>query len=113
MIADISPCSVLSLTSSRRLRLRRLIVVVVALFSAFVLVTAPMHVATVQAQDFSPNRPARTCYGVYHLVRPGQTIYSIAGAYGTTAYRIRLCNGLASSSVYSGQTLLIPIYRSR
>ena len=113
MSANVYPRSVDSLTSSPRLRLRRLTVAVVALLIAFVLVTAPVHVATVQAQDFSPNRPALACYGVYHLVRPGQTIYSIAGAYGTTAYRIRLCNGLASSSVYSGQTLLIPIYRSR
>lgn len=53
------------------------------------------------------------CYGVYHLVRAGETIYSIAGAYGSSAYRIRYCNGLASYSVYTGQTLLIPIYHSR
>lgn len=58
-------------------------------------------------------QPDRPCYGVYHTVRGGQTIYSIAGAYRTSAYRILLCNGLNAYSVYSGQTLLIPIYRSR
>lgn len=51
------------------------------------------------------------CYGVYHVVRPGQTLYSIAAAYGTTAYRIAICNGLGSYSVYAGQALLVPIYR--
>lgn len=52
-----------------------------------------------------------SCYGVYHVVRPGQTLYSIAAAYGTTAYRIAICNGLGSYSVFAGQSLLVPIYR--
>jgi LysM repeat protein len=53
------------------------------------------------------------CYGVYHIVRPGQTLYSIAAAYGTTAYRIAMCNGISSYTVYVGQALLVPTYRSR
>lgn len=53
------------------------------------------------------------CYGVYHTVRPGQTLYSIAAAYRTTAYRIALCNGLSTYTVYAGQALLIPTYRTR
>lgn len=48
------------------------------------------------------------CYGVYHIVRPGQTLYSIAAAYRTTAYRIAVCNGLSSYTVYVGQALLVP-----
>lgn len=52
-----------------------------------------------------------TCYGVYHVVRPGQTLYSIAAVYGTTAYRIAICNGLGSYSVYAGQALLVPTIR--
>lgn len=52
-----------------------------------------------------------SCYGVYHVVRPGQTLYSIAAAYRTTAYRIAICNGLGAYSVYAGQALLVPIYR--
>lgn len=52
------------------------------------------------------------CYGVYHIVRPGQTVYSIAAAYGTTAYRIAVCNR-SGYTVYVGQSLLIPTYTYR
>ncbi len=48
-----------------------------------------------------------SCSGGYHIVRPGQTIYSIAAAYGTTAYRIAVCNR-SGYTVYVGQSLLIP-----
>ncbi len=67
-----------------------------------------------QAADSIPTCAQSTavrCYGVYHIVRPRQTIYSIAAAYGTTARRIVICNRLASYTVYVGQALLIPIYR--
>ena len=55
---------------------------------------------------------AWSCRGVYHVVGRGETIYSIARRYGTTAYRIAVCNGLASYTVYAGQTLLVPTARS-
>jgi LysM repeat protein len=55
---------------------------------------------------------AWSCRGVYHVVRRGETIYSIARRFGTTAYRIAVCNGLASYTVYVGQTLLVPTARS-
>ena len=55
---------------------------------------------------------AWSCRGVYHVVRRGETIYSIARRYGTTAYRIAVCNGFASYTVYVGQTLLVPTARS-
>lgn len=55
---------------------------------------------------------AWSCRGVYHVVRRGETIYSIARRYGTTAYRIAVCNGLGSYTVYAGQTLLVPTARS-
>ena len=54
---------------------------------------------------------AWSCRGVYHVVRRGETIYSIARRYGTTAYRIAVCNGLGSYTVYVGQTLLVPTAR--
>ena len=54
---------------------------------------------------------AWSCRGVYHVVRRGETIYSIARRYGTTAYRIAVCNGLASYTVYVGQALLVPVGR--
>jgi LysM repeat protein len=55
---------------------------------------------------------AWSCRGVYHVVGRGETIYSIARRYGTTAYRIAVCNGLASYTVYVGQALLVPTARS-
>ena len=52
-----------------------------------------------------------SCNGAYHLVRTGETLFSIAARYGTTPYRIAVCNGLRSYTVYVGQTLLIPTGR--
>lgn len=59
------------------------------------------------------SRLVNTCYGTYHIVRPGETVYSIARLYGSTAYRIQYCNGLSSYTVYTGQRLLVPLYRAR
>jgi LysM repeat protein len=41
-------------------------------------------------------------------VRAGQTLASIAAAYGTTVHRIVGCNRLASYTLYVGQTLRLP-----
>jgi len=48
------------------------------------------------------------CRGVYHTVRPGQTIHAIAAQYRTTPLRILRCNGLSAYIVYTGQSLLVP-----
>ena len=72
-------------------------------------VLSPFH-ATAEATQ-NPIA-AWSCRGVYHVVGRGETIYSIARRYGTTAYRIAVCNGLASYTVYVGQTLLVPTARS-
>jgi hypothetical protein len=50
-----------------------------------------------------------SCRGVYYTVQRGETIYTIAWRYGTTAYRIAVCNGLSSYTVYVGQILLVPL----
>ena len=63
------------------------------------------------AQAAQSPSAAWSCRGVYHVVRRGETLYSIARRYGTTAYRIAVCNGLASYTVYVGQTLLVPMGR--
>jgi len=87
-----------------------------ALFLVAGLVLGPASASVVQAGslgDVESEMYMSSCYGVYHIVRPGQTLYSIAAAYGTTAYRIAVCNGISSYRVYVGQALLVPTYRSR
>lgn len=76
-------------------------------------VSSPL-VPTADAKAGAAQDPAAawSCRGVYHVVGRGETIYSIARRYGTTAYRIAVCNGLASYTVYVGQTLLVPTARS-
>ena len=65
----------------------------------------------ITAQAAPQSYSAWSCRGVYHVVRRGETLYSIARRYGTTAYRIAVCNGLSSYTVYVGQTLLVPMGR--
>ena len=67
----------------------------------------PQQEASAHVQTYA----AWSCRGVYHVVRRGETLYSIARRYGTTAYRIAVCNGLGSYTVYVGQTLLVPMGR--
>jgi LysM repeat protein len=43
-----------------------------------------------------------------HRVRRGESLWSIARAYGTTETAIRLANDLASSRILVGQRLAIP-----
>jgi LysM repeat protein len=51
--------------------------------------------------------PAET--GRYHVVQPGETLYSIALRYGTTTAAIAVANDLSNPHlIYPGQTLLIP-----
>jgi len=64
-------------------------------------------IAVAQQAD-TPPTAAYGCSGVYHLVRVGETIGTIARRYGSSAYRIAACNGLSSYTVYVGQTLLVP-----
>lgn len=92
----------------------KLLKMFVALMIAAVLLFNPVLASASGSQGATQGTVARAaCYGVYHIVRPGQTLYSIAAAYGTTAYRIAMCNGLSSYTLYAGQALLIPIYRTR
>lgn len=84
--------------------------VVLAVLLAFTLASAPPVKA---AAPDGVNAPTASygCTGVYHRVRSGETLYSIAARYGSTAYRIASCNGLRSYTVYVGQSLLVPVYR--
>ena len=44
-----------------------------------------------------------------HVVRSGDTLYSIANRYGTTVQAIMAANGLTNYNIYIGQQLHIPI----
>jgi len=46
--------------------------------------------------------------GVYHTVRPGDTLSGLARWYGTTVQAIMQANGLRSTTIYVGQALYIP-----
>ncbi len=91
------------------------IVAVLLVIAGVSLIPAMTNVAQAAGAPDAPQSEmaAVGCYGVYHIVRPGQTLYSIAAAYGTTAYRIAVCNGISSYTVYVGQSLLVPTYRTR
>lgn len=55
----------------------------------------------------TPTPTPPTEYVVY-VVRRGDTLFSIARRYGTTVGAIMAANGLTSSTIYTGQRLLIP-----
>ncbi|MBN1642747.1 MAG: LysM peptidoglycan-binding domain-containing protein [Anaerolineae bacterium] len=45
----------------------------------------------------------------YHVVQPGETLWSIALRYGTTPWQIAAINGIANPNfIYAGRTLRIP-----
>jgi LysM repeat protein len=47
--------------------------------------------------------------GRYHVVQPGETLWSIAMKYGTTPWKIAAANGIANINwIYAGRTLRIP-----
>lgn len=83
-----------------------------AFFVGVLLLGMPGGVQAGSAYQADPVRQrSMGCRGVYHAVRPGQTLASVAAAYGSTAIRIMRCNGLQSYTIYSGQRLLVPTAR--
>lgn len=117
------PMQTRSPTGSRLLSmqlLRRLYPLILALVLMVSFVPHPLRLEHTEAEridiaaiDSQSVRltAAAACYGVYHIVKPGQTLHSIAALYGTTAYRIAVCNRLSAYTVYVGQSLLVPIRR--
>lgn len=45
-----------------------------------------------------------------HVVSSGESLYQIAGWYGTTPATLQNANGLSNPAIYPGQTLWVPVY---
>ncbi len=97
----------------RRNRLAVRAVLFLLLLSFLVPLPAEAVAGTPSQVAVSPQIEAWSCSGSYHTVQRGESIYSIARRYGTTASRIAVCNGLSSYTVYVGQSLLVPTARKR
>lgn len=93
----------------RQLRIALVAGVLLALLGGL---AAPVAQATPGGPRLTTATAAWSCNGVYHTVQRGETIYTIAWRYGATAYRIAVCNGLSSYTVYVGQTILVPTGRA-
>lgn len=54
--------------------------------------------------------PAAQAWGpTYHVVQPGQTLFSISSMYGVSSWAMAYANGLWNPNyIYVGQTLVIP-----
>ncbi|MBI3942617.1 MAG: LysM peptidoglycan-binding domain-containing protein [Chloroflexi bacterium] len=66
--------------------------------------------STITAVAQTANAPVVQTQTVTHIVRPGETLYSLARRYGTTVEAIAQANGLTNvSQIYSGQRLIIPL----
>ncbi len=75
----------------------RKILMACAVVLAVVLLT---HAGAGTAQAWSPG---------YHIVQPGQTLYSIAASYGLSSWALANANGLWNPNyIYVGQMLVIP-----
>ena len=102
-----SPC-----TRIHRPSLPRLLLAGCAVLFLTGSVLSPLPVA---AREFS-RRPASqqaaahmaSCGSAIYVVRAGDTMASIARRYGTTGYRIMVCNRMSSARLYAGLRLVIP-----
>lgn len=75
----------------------RKILIAFAIVFALLLLT---HASTATALAAAP---------AYHVVQPGQTLYSIAGQYGVSAWSLAYANGIWNPNlIYVGQMLVIP-----
>jgi LysM repeat protein len=68
-----------------------------------------LALAAALALALVPTHHADAAYGTWHVVQPGQTVYSIAVMYGTTVSAITYANGLANPNyIRAYQSLYIP-----
>ena len=85
---------------------RRLTFALVLVFVLLALL-APVEVRALESPVASPVEPSDP---TFHVVQPGDTLFSIARRYGTTVDALALANGLADPSlIYVGQRLTVPL----
>ncbi|MBI5033780.1 MAG: LysM peptidoglycan-binding domain-containing protein [Chloroflexi bacterium] len=65
--------------------------------------TRPLLPTSTPAPSATP-----TVQRTLHVVRPGDTLYSLARLYGTSVDAIMKANGLPTQNIFAGQTLVIP-----
>lgn len=76
--------------------MRKLIVSAIASLSVFLLLLAGAGTADAAAPS-------------YHVVQPGQTLYSIATSYGLSSWSLARANGIWNPNlIYAGQVLVVP-----
>ena len=86
--------------------MRRTILVLVSVVAAMLLVVTPALAAPAPQPASAP--PAWGAPG-YHVVRPGETVFSIGRLYGVNPWTISAANGLPNANrIYAGQRLYIP-----
>jgi LysM repeat protein len=86
--------------------MRRRIIVLVSVVLASLLVTS--SVAAAPATSSSSALAVLSAPG-YHVVRPGETLFSIGRLYGVSPWAIASANHLANANkIYIGQCLYIP-----
>ena len=56
---------------------------------------------------FSPNPKYITESDDYHVVKKGDTLYSIAKKYNTTVYALKIINNLPSDKILIGQKIYL------
>ena len=85
--------------------MRRTILVLVSVVAAMLLVVTPALAAPAQPASSLPTWGAPG----YHVVRPGETIFSIGRLYGVNPWTISAVNRLPNANrIYVGQRLYIP-----
>ena len=86
--------------------MRRRILVMVSVIAAMLLVVTPALAAP--APQPASALPVGGAPG-YHVVRPGETVFSIGRLYGVNPWTISAANGLPNPNrIYAGQRLYIP-----
>ena len=63
----------------------------------------------IEARTEAQARGAASATVFRHRVRPGDTLWGIARAYGTTVTVLKSANNLGSSRIYAGQMLEVPV----